>query len=258
MASKRMFSFRIINSAKFLQMPIDAQNLYFHLGIRADDDGVVEAYPVMRLLGASEDNLKILIAKKFIRLLNDDLVVFIIDWLEHNRIRADRKTNSIYKHLLDKKNIETLKSKPRKDLKSGGNSEAGRTTDGQRTADGRHRLGKVRLGKVRLGTTLQSNDCEELQIIPNLLDDKNKHIKIIGLFARAKNVQFKDKQHQADFIKRNIKPASRLKNYDLERIVEVMKYLVDNADFKWTIETIEKYVDENLDNLTKSNKTLIA
>ena len=58
MANRRMFSFRIVNSARFLQMPEECQNLYFHLGIRADDDGVAEAYPVIKLLGSGEELLR--------------------------------------------------------------------------------------------------------------------------------------------------------------------------------------------------------
>lgn len=47
MAERRMFSARITESTRFLKMPATSQNLYFHLGLNADDDGVVEAYPVM-------------------------------------------------------------------------------------------------------------------------------------------------------------------------------------------------------------------
>ena len=73
-------------------MPLTAHALYFHLALHADDDGVVESFPVMRTTGAAQDDLKILLAKKFIHQLNDDLVVFVTDWREHNFIRADRKT----------------------------------------------------------------------------------------------------------------------------------------------------------------------
>jgi uncharacterized phage protein (TIGR02220 family) len=100
MGQRRMFSLKIINSAKFLKLPVDAQNLYFHLALRADDDGVVEAFSVMRLVGSSEDNLKILHAKELVKVLNEDYVAFIIDWQEHNTIRADRKIDSMYKDLL--------------------------------------------------------------------------------------------------------------------------------------------------------------
>ncbi len=100
MAERRMFSSTILKSARFLKMPSETQNLYFYLCINADDDGVAEAYTVMRLIGATEDSLKLLSAKGYITVLNDDLVSFIMDWREHNKIRADRKIDSIYKDLL--------------------------------------------------------------------------------------------------------------------------------------------------------------
>src|SRR3990167_5504202 len=117
MAQRRMFSQRITNSARFLKMPIDAQCLYFHLCLRADDDGVVEAFPTMRLLGSNEDNLKVLATKNFVKVLNEDLVTYVLDWNEHNLIRADRKVNSIYKNLLLQivPEIELIEPKPRAD-----------------------------------------------------------------------------------------------------------------------------------------------
>ena len=86
-----MFSKRIVESARFLKMPPSTQNLYFHLGLNADDDGVVEGYNVMMQTGATEDDLKLLVAKGFVTVLNDDLVTYINDWRENNRIRADRQ-----------------------------------------------------------------------------------------------------------------------------------------------------------------------
>lgn len=100
MGLRRMISLNIINSARFLKLTDETQNLYFHLCLRADDDGIVEAFPVIRLINAVEDNMKLLQAKKFILILNDDLVTYILDWNEHNVIRADRKTDSIYQTLL--------------------------------------------------------------------------------------------------------------------------------------------------------------
>ncbi|MDO4975471.1 MAG: hypothetical protein Q4E61_04075, partial [Alphaproteobacteria bacterium] len=88
MAERRMFSKKIIDSARFLKMPISSQALYFHMGVRADDDGVVEGYNVMKMTGATEDDLKVLVAKGFVTVLNDDLVSYINDWKEHNLIRA--------------------------------------------------------------------------------------------------------------------------------------------------------------------------
>ena len=91
MANRRMFSKVITSSTRFLKMPVSSQNLYFHLGMNADDDGVVEAFPIMNMIGANEDDLKVLVAKEFVTVLNNDWVSFINDWLENNNIRADRK-----------------------------------------------------------------------------------------------------------------------------------------------------------------------
>lgn len=74
MASRRMFSSRVTESTRFLKMPATSQNLYFHLGMHADDDGVVEAYPVMCLTRATDDDLKILISKGFASEITNDLV----------------------------------------------------------------------------------------------------------------------------------------------------------------------------------------
>lgn len=116
-AERRMFSKRIINSARFLKMPVSSQCLYFHLGLHADDDGIVEAYTVMNSVGASEDDLKILVVKGFLLVLNDDLVSYITDWRENNKIRADRKVDSIYKDLLVQMlpEVELLEARNRMD-----------------------------------------------------------------------------------------------------------------------------------------------
>lgn len=80
MAERRMFAKSIISSARFLRMPAASRLLYYDLGMDADDDGVVEAYTVMRKTGANDDDLQILVSKGFVRVLNDDLVSLILDW----------------------------------------------------------------------------------------------------------------------------------------------------------------------------------
>lgn len=124
-------------------MPIESQLLYFHMILRADDDGVVESYPLMKLLGVAPDNFKVLSAKGFIEQLNEDQVVVITDWLEHNTIRADRKVDSIYKNLLIEKvpEITLIEPKPRSDVEDNSQRIGGQSTDG---------ISKVRLGKVKL------------------------------------------------------------------------------------------------------------
>ena len=117
MAARRMFSRKIVSSARFLRLPAICQALYYQLGVNADDDGVVEAYMTVRAVGASEDDLRTLEDQGFIRILNEDLVTYITDWVENNRIRPDRKTDSIYKELLDMEGVETIEKRPRSKAK---------------------------------------------------------------------------------------------------------------------------------------------
>lgn len=125
-------------------MSPSAQSLYFHFGMRADDDGIVEAYPIMQMLGAAEDDFRVLVAKGFVKLLNEDMVSFILDWNEHNIIRADRKVDSIYKDLLLKvvPDVELVVPTPRSDVQ-----DNSRRLDGPRTA-------QVRLGKDKINTSV--------------------------------------------------------------------------------------------------------
>ena len=100
MAERRMFAKAITGSARFLQMPATARLLYYDLGQEADDDGCCETYGVMRKTGASEDDLRLLVSKGFVRILNDDLVAHIIHWTINNHIRKDRYHPGIYKTLI--------------------------------------------------------------------------------------------------------------------------------------------------------------
>lgn len=117
MGNRRMISKTITQTHRFLQMPLEVQALYFHLIQNSDDDGIVEAFPIVRMIGASEDSLKLLQAKAFIKPLNDEMIFYIIDFHEQNVIRADRKVNSIHLDLLKKviPNAEIIEPKQRAD-----------------------------------------------------------------------------------------------------------------------------------------------
>lgn len=149
MAQRRMVSNTIVKSARFLKMPPTSQNLYFHLIMNADDDGVVEAFPIMRMIGSTEDDLKILMDKKFVYVLNDDLVTFINNWTEHNKIRKDRKVDSIYRDLLLKvvPDIDYRESKKKSESFDRQLSDTCLSNDGI----GKDRLGEDRLGKESIG-----------------------------------------------------------------------------------------------------------
>lgn len=91
-----MFAKTIIDSDAFLDMPLSTQSLYFHLSMRADDDGFVNnPKKISRMIGCGEDDLKLLIGKRFLLYFESGVVV-IKHWLIHNTIRKDRKTPTNY------------------------------------------------------------------------------------------------------------------------------------------------------------------
>lgn len=96
MAQKRMFSNTITDTDRFLDMPASTQNLYFHLNMHADDDGFVDSPKrIMRNVGASNDDMNVLLSKQFV--LNfDSGIILIKDWKIHNVIRKDMYKPTIY------------------------------------------------------------------------------------------------------------------------------------------------------------------
>lgn len=96
MAERRMFAKSIVFSDAFLDMPLSARCLYFTLGMMGDDEGFVNSpRTIMRQCGASEDDMRVLVAKNFI-IPFDSGVVVIKHWRIHNYIRSDRKHKTTY------------------------------------------------------------------------------------------------------------------------------------------------------------------
>ena len=96
MANKRMFTMKIVDSDAFLDMPLSTQALYFHLNMRADDDGFVgNPKKIMRLIGATDDDFRILVAKNFL-LLFDNGVIVIKHWRMHNTLSSGRYHETTY------------------------------------------------------------------------------------------------------------------------------------------------------------------
>jgi len=95
MANKRMFSKEIVGSDGFLDLPVSSRELYFQLGMYADDDGFVTPRKVIRMIGASNDDISVLHAKGFIIPFKSGVIV-IRHWKENNYLRADRYKPTIY------------------------------------------------------------------------------------------------------------------------------------------------------------------
>lgn len=203
-----MFSKRIVESTRFLRMPATSQNLYFHLGMMADDDGIVEAYPVMCATGTSEDDLRVLVSKKFVTVLNQDTVTYINDWLEHNTIRADRKKDSIYKDLLlevvpDAETIEPKQSyySRKKEIcrTNGRQEEDNEQANGSLSKDkiSKDNLSKDKESKENIDyqqiADMYNETCVSFPRLTKLSDKRRKAIK-----ARLRNYTIEDFQKLFD------------------------------------------------------------
>lgn len=147
-----MFAKTIIDSDVFLDMPLSTQALYFHLSMRADDDGFINnPKKIQRIIGSSDDDLKLLIAKNFIIPFESGIVV-IKHWKIHNYIRNDRYKETVYqeeKALLDTKGNKAY--------------TLGIPNDNQ--MDTQNRIGKDRIGKDRIDIRTHARE-DEIQPLP--------------------------------------------------------------------------------------------
>ena len=108
MANRRMFSLSVVDTDKFLEMPASTQALYFHLGMRADDDGFVSSpRKVLSFTNCTNDDLKVLISKGFIIPFESGIIV-ITHWKRHNYIQSDRYRKTI--HSEERKQLELVEN----------------------------------------------------------------------------------------------------------------------------------------------------
>lgn len=162
MANRRMFAKTIIDSDAFLDMPPSTQVLYFHLAMRADDDGFINnPKSIMRIVGAKDDDIKLLIAKRFIIPFESGVVV-IKHWRIHNYIQKDRYTETKY---LTEKNQLIINEKNGYSLK-----QIGLLDDENENVSRMYTQVRLESGKVRLESGKDRLELER---------DKNKATRFI-------------------------------------------------------------------------------
>lgn len=226
MAERRMFAKSIIDSDNFLEMPQTTQNLYFHLSMRADDDGFINnPKSIMRTVGCSNDDMKVLISRQFIIPFESGVVV-VKHWRVHNYIQKDRYKETVFfdeKNLLevDKNNIyQTLDTDCIQNVS---------------IMDTQDRLGKDRLGKDRL----ESEGAK----LPTPNPSRHK-------YGEYKNVLFSDDEFE--------KLKTEFPNDWNERIERLSEYIASSGkSYKNHLATIRRWAktesDKNHPN-TKKNK----
>ena len=178
MAERRMFTLKIVDSDAFLDMPMSAQALYFHLNMRADDDGFVNnPKKISRMIGASDDDLKILLAKRFVLGFESGVIV-IKHWRMHNLLRKDRYNPTQYQEEF-----------ARLQLKDNGSYTELATTwqplgNQMATQDsiGKDSIGKVSIGKSKVNddlSILKRLTGEEQTVLEDLCDGFDNFIQLI-------------------------------------------------------------------------------
>lgn len=181
MAERRMMAKSIIKSDLFLDMPATSQNLYFHMLLDADDDGFINSpKSIMRVIGAKDDDIKLLIAKRFL-IPFDSGVLVIKHWKIHNYIRNDRYTPTN----LPEKEAVTLTNKKVYELKNGLTIERDNLidqnsmvyqmdTNGIPLVDvGKVSIGKVSIDKVSTGKKIYSPS------LPSVAEDIVSHLNSV-------------------------------------------------------------------------------
>ena len=164
MAQRRMFSRKITETDRFLEMPLSSQALYFHLNMGADDEGFIDkAKTIQRTIGASDDDMKLLIAKGFL-IPFDSGVVVIRHWRIHNYIRSDRFQSTLHqdeKTQLEYDHSKTAMLKPLENVIPNGYQ-----------MDTQGRVGKVSLDEGSLTTYPKEPDNIPYKEIIDYLNSK--------------------------------------------------------------------------------------
>ena len=251
MAERRMFTQKIVDSDAFLDMPLSTQSLYFHLNMRADDDGFINnPKKIQRMIGASDDDLKLLIAKRFVLAFENGVVV-IKHWRMHNLLRKDRYNPTQYIEQRETLLLKDNGSYTEKTSEQSCNQLA--TTwqpDGNQLAT-QERIGEESIVKESKGegngdefckqvADLFNSLCPSLPPVKNLTKiRKNKILKLLNTFSNDIDdykILFA-KVEKSDFLKgENNRKWS--------------------ASFDWLIEdqNITKVIEGNYDNKPKQKK----
>lgn len=223
-----MMSKSIIKSDTFLDMPATTQNLYFHMLLDADDDGFINApKSIMRMIGAKDDDMKVLAAKQFVIPFESGVVV-IKDWKIHNYIQNDRYKPSTLPER-DLLNIQKDKTYTLKSDVSRMDTECIQTVSIGKDRLGKVRLGKDRIGKDRIGKVSIDTLCHVSH------DDVDKsHFEIIEYLNLKTGSKFKP----------TTKPyvqaiRSRLKE---GYTVDDFKTVIDKKCREWKGTKLEKYL----------------
>ena len=223
MAERRMMSKSIIKSDTFLDMPATTQNLYFHMLLDADDDGFINApKSIMRMIGAKDDDMKVLAAKQFVIPFESGVVV-IKDWKIHNYIQNDRYKPSTLPER-DLLNIQKDKTYTLKGDVYKMDTECIQTVS----------IGKDRLGKDRIGKVMEGKDRLDISCHVSHDDTDNSHFEIIEYLNMKTGSKFKaTTKPYIQAIRSRLKEGYTVNDF---------KTVIDKKCREWKGTKLEKYL----------------
>jgi hypothetical protein len=221
-----MFSKQITKSEEFLEMPEGSQLLYFHLGMEADDDGIVQPAQVMRITGAKTDALKVLQAKGFLLALEGGRAMVITHWKINNWIQKDRYNPSIHRKLLEKSDV----------LVDEHNMYTSRIQDA--THDGY--TGKVSIGKVRLG----KDEFVDVIDAPIEHEEPSDDMPLETAEATATDAAVLHKKFVSIYFKKAKGVGINNPTFTAGKDGALVKRILKNHDYEKTIEMLNRYFDE--------------
>lgn len=228
-----MFSPKIVASDAFLDMPTSSRELYFQLGMYADDDGFINPRKIIRMVGASEDDIKVLIAKRFLIPFENGVVV-IKHWAINNLIRKDWHQETLYteqKKMLVKK-------------ENGAYTEALKLGNELLTTR-QHSIVKNSIVK---NTTEQSSESPDKKIetpfilkeeIKKLEDSARRDFNIIALYFDERKPKFENHAQYQVALHRHLRDAATLKPFTDEQILTATKKAKREYP-EWTLGTLVK------------------
>lgn len=223
-----MFSKDITGSDAFREMPGSSQALYFHLGMEADDDGFLDNYKgLMRSVSGSEDDLKILLTKRFLILFPSKIIV-VKHWKINNTVRSDRYKETRY---LDEKRALIIKE-------NGAYTEM--ATNGipmVSKVETQYRIGKDRIEEIAASAVPFSLKEE----IKKLEEHSRRDLQIIGFYLKKKGTSLATKEQFNQALKRHLRAAKSLTPFSDDQITAAASKAAREYP-EWTIETLVKLV----------------
>lgn len=224
MADKRMFSLKIVDSDLFLDMPLSSQCLYFHLSMRADDDGFVDnPKKIIKIIGANDDDLKILITKGFVIVFERGIIV-ITHWKINNYIRNDRRKETMY--ITEKQNLTQMENGAYIKVEN-----LGIPNDNQVSTTCPHSIGKGRLDKVSID---KGREEQENQSAP------------FSFYGEYKNIRLTDEEYH--------KLKDNLQGHIDTMIEKLSRYIKSSGkDYKDYYVTILNWYEQDKEKLSQIN-----